>query len=508
LYLSYLPLFIVSLALCITASYIYVRYLVPKYKSSVGVLVKSDEKSGGGSSRGSNNGGDLIDAAVFGGKKVNLDNEIELMRSKVFLKTVVEKNGFNVRCFQEGNVKKSEVYGASMPFQVLFQSVLDSNKEISFTLKDITKNGANLYKTSNQKLLDKISILWNTPFEYFGAKLVLNNVSVNSNSPNTYQIRWIPIKNTALELYYGLSISILSPKTTIIVLSLVSDNPQRGGTILNAIVNGYINKNIAEKNKASENTVDFINNRLEIVKNELDGVEEKSLLIKKANPIFYQKELLTGKSKEFDENTKLYIDILGRLDAVTQLQKRIRETNDANFVPSYLGIDDPTVAFLISTFNQNKLLLANLEKELSSNSEIIIRSRISLEVAKNDLLRRLNDYNTDLDIKRRKILENDANLKKMFGGAADFEKDSRSVLRDQNIKEAIYIYLMQRREETLVTSASTVSNYQVYDEVNVPDSPFEPDQSKWRLYGIILGLVIPIAIIYLKTLLNDKVTSR
>jgi uncharacterized protein involved in exopolysaccharide biosynthesis len=89
----------------------------------------------------------------------------------------------------------------------------------------------------------------------------------------------------------------------------------------------------------------------------------------------------------------------------------------------------------------------------------------------------------------------------MFGGAADFEKDTRGVLRDQNIKEAIYIYLMQRREETLVTSAATVSNYQQYDEINIPDSPFEPDQSKWRLYGIILGLVIPIVIIYLKLLI-------
>ncbi len=96
----------------------------------------------------------------------------------------------------------------------------------------------------------------------------------------------------------------------------------------------------------------------------------------------------------------------------------------------------------------------------------------------------------------------------MFGGAAIYEKTTREITRDQGIKEAIYIYLMQRREETLVASAATVSNYQQYDIVATPNNPIEPDRSKYRLYGILLGLALPTLFIYLRSLLNDKITNR
>jgi hypothetical protein len=291
-------------------------------------------------------------------------------------------------------------------------------------------------------------------------------------------------------------------------LTLASENPQRGSEILNALITEYRNQNIDEKNIVATNTVNFITNRLQIVKNELDGVEDKATMFKKANPYFYQKELFLGKTQEFDINTKMFIELSGKLDAVTQLQKRIIETNKVDLVPSYLGIDDPTIAALVGFFNTEKAVLINEEKALGRNSELIARAKLNLDEARNSLIKRLGDYKVDLEKKRKQLEENNANLKSLFSGGAEFEKTAKSVGREQNIKEAIYIYLMQRREETLVTSAATTSNYQQYDEVTIPAGPFEPDQAKWRLYGIIIGLLFPIGLIYVKAVLNDKVTSR
>lgn len=505
-YLSYLPLYIVSLTLCIAGSLIILRYVPNKYKNTATLLVKGDEKAGASRGGGST---DIIDVAMFGGKKVNLENEVELIKSKLLLERVVTKNQFNVQFYSEGKVNTREVYYKSLPFSIVFDSVKDSSRTYDISFVSFDANGGIVENNSKWGNNKKLNFNWNQPFNCFGMNIkVITNDSTYKNINANYKFVWQPVKYATGGILNGLSITPLGSRTTIISLSLVSENAQRGTDVLQALIREYMNQNIEEKSIASTNTVNFITGRLAEVSADLEGVERKSLSIKTANPYFYQKELLTGKTKEFDDNTKLFIEVSGKLDVVSQLQRRIQIKNEADLVPSYLGVDDPTVVFLISTFNQNKMLLANEEKSLSKNSEVVQRARNMLEESKSNLLTRLNDYKNDLEKKRNQLLDNDSNLKKMFGGAAVYEKTTREITRDQSIKEAIYIYLMQRREETLVASAATVSNYQQYDIVATPNNPIEPDRSKYRLYGILLGLALPTLFIYLRSLLNDKISNR
>ena len=505
-YLSYLPLYIVSLTLCIAGALIILRYIPNKYKNTATLLVKGDDKAG--ASRGGNST-DLIDVAMFGGKKINLENEVELLKSRILLEKVVNKNHYNVQYYSEGKVISKEVYYKTLPIIIDFSFAKDSSRVYDLNFRKITKAGGIITNLSTWGKGKTIEFKWYKPFDCFGLIATISpKDSMITEQYLAYKVIWQPTSSVAGNVLNNLSISPLGARTTIISLSLVTENAQRGADILQTLIEQYKNQNIEEKSQASKNTINFIANRLSEVSEDLLGVENKSLAVKNANPYFFQKELLTGKTKEFDDNTKLYIEVSGKIDVVSQLQKRIKEKNEVNLVPSYLGVDDPTVVFLISTFNQNKMLLANEQKALSKNSEVVGRAKNSLEESKSNLITRLNDYKTDLERKRKQLVDNDENLRKIFGGAAVYEKNTREITRDQNIKEAIYIYLMQRREETLVAAAATVSNYQQYDIVSTPRNPIEPDRSKYRLYGILLGLILPTLFIYLRSLLNDKITTR
>ncbi|MFY8126838.1 MAG: polysaccharide biosynthesis tyrosine autokinase, partial [Chitinophagaceae bacterium] len=182
--------------------------------------------------------------------------------------------------------------------------------------------------------------------------------------------------------------------------------------------------------------------------------------------------------------------------------------NNEKIVPSFLGIDDPILVGFITEYNKAQLQYTSDANTYAAKSEILDRQKANLEEIKSAIIKRAKDYRNDLSETLAKLKSKDAELKSLFGTLPASKKTMKSIGRQGTIKEAIYVYLMQKREETMVTSASTTSNYQQIDSATTPKNPIEPQPSRIRLFGILAGLLIPVIFIYLRTLLNDKVTTR
>lgn len=498
-YLSYFPLFVLSMVLCVGAALMYIRYKVPIYKANVQVMVQNVSKS-------SSPQPDLITQAVSGVRAINLDNEIQLIQSKALLKKVVIAGNFNILCSKEGNIKKSDAY-KSTPFDFITLFVPDSSKIYTVKLTAYNNTGGTVSTPKGSK-----TFKWGDSLNIYGLgfKLIKNTETFETNQ-DPYTILWMPVDYVASQMQGRLSVSTLSQKTSVLHLGLTLESRDKAEDFLNLFVKEIIKKDIELKKEASIATIQFINSRLKIVEKELNDLEEKIKDYKKENRFFdvmgeyaYIQTRLSEAEKEV-LNLKLDIQNIDYIDDYLRNNKSIGKSK---VIPSNLGVNDMSYNTLIQRYND---LQAQKEKQefvsLKDNS-------INLELD-NQILQLKQSI-----LEAGNILKQSKNLKiKTFEGRTDVDmaklaslpdKDLMQIVinRQKAIKEKLYLYLLQKGEETAIASVSTESNYQAMDDASSSMIPVEPKSSQIKTFAIILGLLIPIGLVYLLDLLNDKVTTR
>ncbi|MCX6210154.1 MAG: hypothetical protein NTZ59_11835, partial [Bacteroidetes bacterium] len=459
----------------------------------------------GGSMRGG--GTDLVDAAVIGGKKANLENEVELLKSIALMSKVVAEHNFNLQFYTQGNVKLTEVYYKNVPFTFEFDSISDSSGYYSYDIIKLNATGGIIAVGSGQKK-SNFKFSWNVPSTIGKNTIKLSNPTASFSSKEIYKAVWRPVVSAAGEILGGLGVAPFSPKTSIISFKLVCDEPQRGADILNALIEEYKNSNVEEKNKAAKLTIQFINERLEVITKELGDVEVNLVALQKANPDIAIRELFGINANNYGNNMARVKDLLQRKTYADWLEKKMKNSETIDVVPSSLGLDDPIIAKLVADYTSAKVLLPTTIEQYAKNSDKISEAQTTSKTMRSSILLRLKDYIDEVNKTIYALNSANKDLNNGLTKTIDFTRNSKGITRYQAVKEAIFVYLIQRREETLISSASTSSSYVQIDTATVPGSPFEPNQGRWRMYGIIIGLLIPIGLIYIKNLLNDKVTSR
>jgi len=516
-YLAYLPLFILSLAICVGAGIIYIRYKVPVYKASASMLVKSGEDNNVVSS--SSNSNDLITTALFGGKRVNLDNEIELIRSKTNLARVVEKHGLNMSYYIEGSIKKTNMYH-SCPFELIPIRISDSTRNYPFNIKDITTKGGTVYYKRPKSIhaAETRNFKWNDTISMQGMLFTLRpKASVTAapveaedqNATYFYDALWQPTMAVAGEIKGALGIGALNAKTTIIQLSLITGNTEEGKDILDAIIKEYNQQNIDEKNKVAANTIRFIEERLALVTSELEGVEGELKDYRNKYQILDLEKQSEAFFADYRDNQKA-IDLLGdKMRILHWLQKYLQdEANKDRLVPTNLGIEDLTLVALVAKYNELQLQKQSLQPTVLSNERYLAAATAQLEELRKNLLVSLANLEKNYLDEQGALKRKEGDYNNYLSSVPQKQRALQEILRQQNIKQGLYLYLLQKREETAIAAASTVSNYQQIDPAEASSVPIEPKSGNIKMFTILLGILIPVTIIYVLDLLNDKVTTR
>lgn len=502
-YLSYLPLFLLSLVICLGSAYLYIRYKVPIYKAGVQMMV------GGNTSAQNAYNQDIISQAVSGVRAINIDNEIQLIRSRKLLEKVVREGEFNVYYSKEGNIKVSDAY-LSTPFIFKTIAVADSFRTYVIRINKLGNKGGEL--EINKK---SSPFKWGEILHLPGITCVFNS---NNFQPTTeevnilqspYIIQWRPIAVAAADMQGRLAVTPVSTKTTVILLNLTVENPRKGEDFLNMLARQIITSDVELKREASVNTINFIDSRLEIVAKDLGGVEDNLKDYRTTNRFLdIQSEFLYYQTRMSDaeklvDNLQLDIKIIELIEDYLRKGK-----GDNGLIPSNLDVNDIAFNSMIIKYND----LQNQRQKLTYNT-------LDANYTSEDLDSQLNEI-------KRSILEAASNLKRAkqlrintfqsrnnddmgkLSTMPDKERTLQEINRQRQIKERLYLYLLQRREETAISSVSTTSNYQTMDAAWCSNIPIEPKSSQIKTFAIIIGLLLPIGLIYLLDLLNDKVTTR
>ncbi len=498
-YLSYYPLFVISFVICLGLALLYVNFTVPKYNTSALILVKSASVS---SSQGSN---DLVDKALSGGVP-NLQNDIMLLRSTSLMKKVVQKNNLNISYYKAGKFVQADIYHDA-PFRLMPQFTGDMNSMLDLSIANTTTAGCEIsYGAENNEKYE--SVKWNVPFLMNSKKFVLVPNGKIQPSKNKYKVTVKPVDQAANELSKWFSVTMNATNNTIIELSLLTENLERGKEVLDGIVSEFIEANIEDKKKIAKNTISFIDDRLNVVSKQLGGVEGDLESFQGKSKLIIPEQQSTQGLNNSQDVSKSLSSLEIQKNVVSMVRDYVKNPSiNGNSVPSTLGLNDPTLASLVTKYNELQLRKER-EAPLNAPNSLVIKDLDNQSATlKSSILESLDNITNNLNLQENGLQKQNSKYNQFINSLPGKERNLQEIKRQQNITEGLYLYLLQKREESALSTSSTISNYQQVDPAT-GYGPVDPDFKTILELAILLGMLLPVGIIYIRDALNDKITSR
>jgi len=501
-YLSYYPLFCICLFISMASAFIYLRYTVPLYRATTFINVKGEtnlSKGNAGSSEA-----DLINKAMNGGRAViNLDNELARLRSARLMEHVVRNNALNISYYKKGAVRVTDIYEEA-PFRLIEQDIQDSAASVEMKILKPTDWGVTIKYGEKENSIVK-AVAWNRPFDLNGNTYLLNPQSSKWNIADVYIVRWSPVYAAVYELLPKVTVDVIG-KTSNIGLWVDIENASRGEVLLDRMVSEFIQMNLDDQNKAAQDKIYFIEERLNNVSGELKGVEKEL-------SGFQGKKLLVGGQDAnvtgvpIAEANKAIADINTQLRLLALIRNTLNEPASANkLLPSGLGFSDEVLSGLISQYNTLVLTRQREAPQVAGNSLVLKDLDNQIAVAKRSVVENLESISRGFRIQLANQQAQGSMFKASLSAVPEKTRVMGEISREKSVKENLYVYLLQKREEAAI--AKTTSS--PYEQVDAASSygPVSPARKSVYLYAVALGLLLPAGIIFLRDALNDKISGK
>lgn len=501
-FIVYWKWFLVSVLLFISLAYVYLRYSIPQYRAAATILVKDDKKGGIASEMAA-----FSDLKSFSSVKNNVDNEIEVIKSRGIVKETVKALGLQIQYFIVGNFKDGEIYKNSpIHFQFLKESEnfnLKSNKLIA------EYNNANQFKLFDE-LGNPIGVYaYNKPFQYQDVILQANKGEAFEQNKN-FKIRvdFLPLNNVVESFKSRLNVLILNKNASVIELSLIDPVSSKAEDFINELIIKYNEDAIKDKSFISENTSKFIENRLRLIAEELGDVESQAENFKASNNITdleTQAGLFLENASEFE---KREIDLETQLKVVKTLQEVLSKNLNFSLLPSNLLSSDASTSSLIEQFNSLILERNRLAKNAGSKNTMLIQLDAKIIALQENIKSSLQKYKTTLLISKTDMQQQNQTYASRINKIPRQETTFRALSRQQKVKESLYLYLLQKREENAISLAVTAPNAKLIDEAKASSAPVSPNKTVIYILSLLVGFGLPFCVIYLYQLIDTKLKSR
>jgi capsular exopolysaccharide synthesis family protein len=498
-YISYWPLFSVSLLVCIGWGVFYVKYTEPTYKTSSLILVKANVRKTD----------DLVENAVIGSPRIfDMDNQMATITTTPVLERVVSKNTFNILYYSVGKFRKTDIY-LDAPFRLIPQNINDNTAYFSGKLKMLTNEGGTL-EYGNEKDLKKYKFKWNNSFAVNGKEFTLARKANHTyNKGEEYLVVWRPAKDIAGSIAGNLVVTLYDKRTSILKLEMTSTNVKYAEDVLNAIYKEFNQSDIDERNIITQNSIRFIDDRLSLMSKELSGVEG-SLESYQAQNQLIDVEAQSGQS--FANSNSVSKDITNvnvQKGVVNMIRNYFTSPSTADkLVPSTLGLQDLTLSSLISRYNELQIRKQREAPLVAAGSTVMKDLNDQLTDIRGSILEALQNLSKNLAFQENSLEQQNAQYRQFLSSLPRKERAMQEIKRKQGVTEGLYLYLLQKREEAAISStSSSISNYKLIEPAH-GYGPIAPVKKSILLYCGLLGLFIPIAIVFCKDIINDKVTTR
>ena len=493
-YLPFWPLFLITTSIGLTISWFYLRSQTKIYVASAKVLLKDPQKGGGDSK--------VLDALnIFSEKKI-VENEIIVLRSSSILEEVVRDLDLYSSVYNQGKVRTEELYKDNSP--VWFVS---DNKD------SINGAGKHFFSVdwSNSSLkIDGQMVPFNSPVNFGGTNYqVIPNPGYNRTlTGKNYYVVFNTVSGAAGAIGGSLSAAATSNTSTVIEVKIETPVPEKGVDILNKLFEVYNKAAVNDKNQIAAKTLKFIDGRLNFVIGQLDSVEKNIENYKTRESIYNlgdQASLYLSNVSDLDKKSG---DVEIQLDVLRDVQRYVdNKGTKPGTVPSQLLIADPTLSGLLQKLYEAEFNLNKTESINGEKSDAVIMANEAVSRIKGDIRENLGTTRSNLLSVKNNVNSRISQNSGLLSHIPQKERGLLEISRQQAIKNNIYTFLLQKREETALSSAGTTPDLRVLEKGG-SYGPIKPVPNNFYMAGLFLGFLAAVIFVLLREQFNRKILFR
>lgn len=440
--------------------------------------------------------------------KVNVANEILQFRSKRLMRKVVQRTHADVSYQIEDGLRDIELYTQS-PVLVSFPDALPE-QQVGFTVTVKDEKTVVLSDFLGKEAQDKYEVKLNDTLALNGGKVIVTPTHYFRPSwkGESIQVRKLALDAVVARYQASLGIKQEEEESSILTLALKDSSPERAEDMLNMLVTVYNEEAIKDKNQVAVNTANFINDRLIIISQELGAVESDLENFRRENQVM---DITSSANMYMNESQKYNADAL-EMETQLRLAKYIKEyltdpKKEIDLIPSNTGISDMNIENQITLYNATKLKRDKLIADSSDKNPVVEELNNSLRAMKQSIIRAVGNMIVSINVKRDDAQSREKRARIRVEAIPTKQREMLSIERQQKIKEALYLFLLNKREENALTQAMADNNARVIDSAEGTKAPISPNRNRILLLGILVGLAIPGVTFLLIMFLDTRVHS-
>lgn len=499
-YLKHWYWFAISIVVFVALGYLFLQYIDPQYQITATVLIQEDKKG-----ETTLNETAFSDLNMFHTNKT-ADNETQKLLSVDLLRKVFTDLSLGTKYYINKTFKRKEIYLRSAPIKV---NVI---KLTPFAYHDFTD-----IKILSNNTFELKSPIDGSKHTYSFGQLISNpnyTITITKTPTFTTENPDLSISFTDINLMaksynaIRLQITPVIKDANTLLLSINDNIPQRGIDILTQLIYTYNKQSADYKTQLANATITFIDGRLKYLSNDLTSVENNVQQYKQNNNVTnIQSDAQDNLQKSGEYNQQLQA-IQVQLNIVQSTEDYLNQPADqVTLVPSTLGLQDVTLVSLINKFNDQQQVYQQLMVNNQPNNPLVLNLKKQLNALKESIQENLKSIKRSMLITRNNLEANLSRYEAKIKTVPAIETGIQQRDRDQTVKQNLFQYLLQKREETSLSLLATQPDASVVDSPNFDPTAPKPKPLLIYICAVIFGCIVPIGLLFIKELTNKKVEN-
>jgi capsular exopolysaccharide synthesis family protein len=505
-YLKYWKWIVFGALLALGFCFLYLRYAPNIYQSNAKIKILKKKESGLDLS------GLTGAAPLFDMSTINLMNEIQILSSRRLVKQVIRDLNLNTKYYTTGRIKESEIFGEEVPFKVSWLNldseekintsnvfIVESSKEDTYKLKVLEKEYNKKHKYGEEIAIEGLKfVIHKNPLFDFELKNKYSEVYFKYRSEERFTSTLL---NKILTEPIGDGSEVLE-------ISMTGENPIMNEAIINQLISNFNDDGIEDDKQIAIKTVDFVSRRLDMLESELDTVETDLVEFKSTNNFIGEGTSTSSLIDTYKVTEQKRSELETQLQISRYLQEEVQNNSQYSLLPGNVGLESANTNDLISDYNslvlqRNKILTSSKE----SSPQVVELSQ-QLRLLSRNIEESINQYIRSIQISLQNMSSRERQFNSSIRSIPEKEKKAREIMRQQSVKENLYIFLLQKQVEADLSAAITANTAKVVDYAYSGNTPVSPKPGVVYLAGLVIGLAFPVSILYLIYLFDTKVTSK
>ena len=496
-YLYLLPWILVSVGISLSIAYTRLRYINPVYSASGKVLIKTDKPVGAGG--GGDKLGDMITTTV---NARLMDDQIELIRSTAMARLVVRYANLQQSYYYKGELMNRLIHNPASPIRLNIVSLKDSSSWLSLMVNAVDDNHFTLNGGTQQ-------YAFGVPFETGQGSFILEKRINQFSTAREFICNWAPEEPLARGLAGGINVAVTVKGGNVLNFVYYSEHPKVAEDVVKGFLRAYQEYSLQDKREGAISALAFIDEQLLQAKQDLTSVELRMQQFKEQNKVVALESQAAAYYTQLNEKDQEIDAEAIRLKMLDFLIGYIKDPkNTGRSIPQTPGLEATSVSSMIADYNKSQLQREILVQTVPKDNPIVRDLDMSLVKIKNEILLSLAQVRDGYQSRVKNLRDAELSANTVLRSMPEKQKQLLEIAREQKVMEELYSSLFQRKIQTSIGSASTLSNIQVLENGYSGGWPVSPIPKSFYTTALLIGLAIPIGIALLLELLNDKVNSK